>query len=212
MSRDSRLHEQHSRSDPGYIDERKAHRTREPGALDENRVPRARQGAHCLDGDERTRPVGVTLGRFRVEKRQDAAARLGPLFRLLTASQVDEVFGSDTGLLDSVPGIGKATTRVVIAELREPGTRGRRQIAALAGVAPFNHDSGKKAGRRAIADGRPGVRAALYMATYGDFGREPLQSCDRYPLPETPRRRENRQAGPDRLHAQAPRHSQWYAA
>jgi transposase len=74
------------------------------------------------------------------------------------------VWQAQAELLDSVPGIGKATTRVLIAELPELGTLGRRQIAALAGVAPFNHDSGKKAGRRAIAGGRPGVRAALYMA------------------------------------------------
>jgi transposase len=64
----------------------------------------------------------------------------------------------------------KATTRVRIADLPEPGTFGRRQIAALAGVAPLilssskdNHASGKTAGRRAIAGGRPCVRAALYM-------------------------------------------------
>jgi transposase len=82
------------------------------------------------------------------------------------------VWHAEAELLDSVPGIGKATTRVLIADLPELGTLGRRQIAALAGVAPLilssskdNHDSGKKAGRRAIGGGRPGVRAALYMAT-----------------------------------------------
>ncbi|MGH3574668.1 MAG: IS110 family transposase [Methylocella sp.] len=75
------------------------------------------------------------------------------------------VWQAEADLLDSVPGIGPATTRVLIADLPELGTLGRRQIAALVGVAPFNHDSGKTAGRRAIAGGRAGVRAALYMAT-----------------------------------------------
>ncbi len=74
------------------------------------------------------------------------------------------VWQADAKILDSVPGIGKATTRVLIAELPELGKLDRRQIAALVGVAPFNHDSGKKAGRRAITGGRPAVRAALFMA------------------------------------------------
>jgi transposase len=74
------------------------------------------------------------------------------------------VWQADAELLDSVPGIGKATTRVLIAELPELGKLDRRKIAALVGVAPYNHDSGKKAGRRAIGGGRPSVRAALFMA------------------------------------------------
>ena len=74
------------------------------------------------------------------------------------------VWQADAELLDAVPGIGKVTTRVLIAELPELGKLNRRQIAALVGVAPFNHDSGKKAGRRAITGGRATVRAALYMA------------------------------------------------
>ena len=45
-------------------------------------------------------------------------------------------------LLVSVPGVGKATARTLIAELPELGQIGRRQIAALVGVAPFNRDSG----------------------------------------------------------------------
>ena len=36
--------------------------------------------------------------------------------------------------------------------------------AALAGVAPFNRDSGTWRGKRMIGGGRSGVRAALYMA------------------------------------------------
>jgi transposase len=83
-----------------------------------------------------------------------------------------------------VPGIGKATTLVLIAELPELGTLGRRQIAALAGVAPFNRDSGKKAGRRAIAGGRPGVRAALYMAAL-DMAALAASRCNLVMLPIT---------------------------
>jgi len=67
--------------------------------------------------------------------------------------------------LTSVPGVGKITARTLIAELPELGCLGRRQIAALVGVAPLNCDSGKWRGYRAIAGGRFEVRRALYMAT-----------------------------------------------
>ena len=67
-------------------------------------------------------------------------------------------------LLASVPGVGPALCRVLLAELPELGTIDRRKISALVGVAPMNHDSGQMRGRRAIRGGRSDVRAALYMA------------------------------------------------
>ena len=67
-------------------------------------------------------------------------------------------------LLKSVPGIGSTIARTLIAELPELGTLDRRKIASLAGLAPFNRDSGTLRGRRAIAGGRTTVRSALYMA------------------------------------------------
>ena len=67
-------------------------------------------------------------------------------------------------LLISVPGIGEKIARTLIAELPELGSLGRRQVAALVGVAPFNRDSGKWRGRRCIAGGRAMVRSALYMS------------------------------------------------
>jgi transposase len=67
-------------------------------------------------------------------------------------------------LLQSVPGIGPTVARTLLAELPELGTLNRRAIAALAGIAPFNRDSGQWRGRRAIWGGRAPVRAALYMA------------------------------------------------
>lgn len=67
--------------------------------------------------------------------------------------------------LGAVRGIGDKTAAVLIAELPELGKLSRRQISALAGVAPMNHDSGRSSGKRSIYGGRAGVRAALYMAT-----------------------------------------------
>ena len=68
-------------------------------------------------------------------------------------------------LLESVKGIGDATTRILIADLPELGKLSRYQIAALVGVAPMNRDSGKHKGYRKITGGRSHVRHALYMAT-----------------------------------------------
>lgn len=68
-------------------------------------------------------------------------------------------------LLQSVKGIGDVNAATLIAELPELGTLNRKQIAALVGVAPFNHDSGQRKGKRSIWGGRATVRHALYMAT-----------------------------------------------
>jgi len=67
-------------------------------------------------------------------------------------------------LLQSVPGIARVISLTLIATLPELGTLNRRQICALAGVAPFNRDSGAMRGRRSIYGGRAVSRGALYMA------------------------------------------------
>jgi transposase len=67
-------------------------------------------------------------------------------------------------LLESTPGVGRVTSSTLVALLPELGTLGRRQIAALVGVAPFNRDSGTLRGRRTIWGGRSAVRSILYMA------------------------------------------------
>jgi transposase len=67
-------------------------------------------------------------------------------------------------VLRSIPGIGAVVAATLLGEAPELGTLSREQIAALAGVAPMNRDSGKRTGGRAIAGGRPAVRTMLYMA------------------------------------------------
>jgi transposase len=66
-------------------------------------------------------------------------------------------------LLASVPGIGPTIARTLIAELPELGTLGRKQIAALAGLAPFTRQSGQWKGRSFIGGGRVPVRTVLFM-------------------------------------------------
>ena len=66
-------------------------------------------------------------------------------------------------LLASVPGVGPVIARTLIAELPELGRLDRRQVAALAGLAPFTRQSGQWRGKSFIGGGRTSVRTALFM-------------------------------------------------
>ena len=66
-------------------------------------------------------------------------------------------------LLASVPGVGPAIAHTLIAELPELGRLDRKEIAALAGLAPFTRQSGQWRGKSFIGGGRTSVRAALFM-------------------------------------------------
>jgi len=70
----------------------------------------------------------------------------------------------DAQLMRSLPGVGPVACMQLIAQMPELGKVGPKQVAALAGLAPFNVDSGAYRGKRKIAGGRKRVRDALYMA------------------------------------------------
>jgi transposase len=74
------------------------------------------------------------------------------------------VWRAKDALLRSVPGVGPQTSRTLLVDLPELGTMHHKKIAALAGLAPFNRDSGKLRGRRSVSGGRATVRSMLYMA------------------------------------------------
>src|SRR3984957_14831895 len=77
-------------------------------------------------------------------------------------------------LLRSVPGVGKVLSSTLLAQLPELGTLNRKQIAALAGLAPFNRDSGSLHGSRCIwGGGAPGPRG-LYMAVVAAVRSNPV--------------------------------------
>ena len=80
--------------------------------------------------------------------------------------QKSELWKEQETLLRSAPGVGPKTARVLLAHLPELGQVNRREIAALAGLAPFAADSGHWRGKRRIRGGRPVVRAALYIASW----------------------------------------------
>jgi transposase len=76
----------------------------------------------------------------------------------------DEMMRARSARLQQVPGVGALTSATLQAFLPELGAYADESIAALAGVVPYNHDSGRWAGSRRIGGGRPAVRSALYMA------------------------------------------------
>jgi transposase len=68
--------------------------------------------------------------------------------------------------LCAIQGVGPGTAATLLGHLPELGTLSKQTIAALAGLAPFNDDSGPRRGTRHIAGGRTIVRSALYMAAF----------------------------------------------
>jgi len=78
----------------------------------------------------------------------------------------DDDFKNKDNILQSVSGVGPQTSAMLIANLPELGTLNRQEIAALAGLAPWNNSSGKSDGRMHIWGGRKDVRSVLYMSAF----------------------------------------------
>ncbi len=127
----------------------------------------------------RRRQIIAMIGAERQrEKRTTAARPKKSIARLLKALEKelasldadldDTVRGSPAwrekeDLLASVPGVGPTIARTLIADLPELGRLNRKEIAALAGLAPFTRQSGQWHGRSFIGGGRTAVRTALFM-------------------------------------------------
>lgn len=67
-------------------------------------------------------------------------------------------------IIESMPGIGKATAAILIAEIPELGSIENKSAAALVGVAPYTQQSGQYRGKAFISGGRTAVRSGIYMA------------------------------------------------
>jgi len=121
--------------------------------------------------------IAMMVAEKQREKRASERMKTS-IARLLKALQVElseldrdideAVRGSPTwrekeDLLSSVPGVGPTIARTLLAELPELGSLDRRQIAALAGLAPWTRQSGKWRGDSFIGGGRASVRSVLFM-------------------------------------------------
>lgn len=76
--------------------------------------------------------------------------------------------------IQSIKGLGVVSAATLLAHLPEIGTLSRREIASLAGLAPFNRDSGGKSGRRHICGGRRRLRSCLFMAAMSAKAHNPV--------------------------------------
>ena len=77
-------------------------------------------------------------------------------------------------LLRTVPGVGPTLSLTLLADLPELGTLDKKAIAALVGLAPLAHDSGRRHGPRSCWGGRAHVRTALYMPTVAALRANPV--------------------------------------
>ena len=129
-------------------------------------VTRRRQIIEMI-GAERQREQRVTIPRLK-----KSISRLLKALEKELASLDEDIdnairnspaWRAKENLLETVPGVGPVIARTLIAELPELGSLGRKEIAALAGLAPFTRQSGKWRGKSFIGGGRTAVRCALFM-------------------------------------------------
>ena len=117
---------------------------------------------------ERTRLQQATRSEVRASLRQHIRHLDGQIKGLL--ARIAELVEASPSLkakvqrLITVEGVGALTASALLAALPELGTLSKNQVASLAGLAPFNRDSGAFRGTRSIRGGRIDVRCALYMA------------------------------------------------
>lgn len=121
---------------------------------------RLKQATHARVRDSLIEHIGYLRRQIRQMDRDIILAR----------RRLDQVLGER---LMAVPGIGEVTTASLMAYLPELGSLDRRQIAALAGLAPYNLDSGQKSGKRRIRGGRAAIRRVLYMASWSVIRKQP---------------------------------------
>lgn len=122
-------------------------------------------GMLVAERQRRAQVVGKTV-------RKELDASIGSLQRRLKRleDEIEQRIGKSDlwrntrELLESVPGVSRITSFMLIAELPELGTLDHRRLASLTGLAPYVRQSGKWRGQAMISGGRAGVRTALYMA------------------------------------------------
>ena len=122
----------------------------------ELRVAEARRADTCTDPALRKL---FTPWLAQVEKQM---AKVEALIEELLSEQT--TLADQVQRLDEITGVGRITAVTVLAAIPELGQLNRGQAAALAGLCPYNRDSGQWAGKRCLSGGRAEVRRALYMA------------------------------------------------
>jgi transposase len=86
------------------------------------------------------------------------------LARIAEVVEANPALRAKVARLVEVQGVGTLTASALLAALPELGALSKNEVTALAGLAPFNRDSGAFRGTRSIRGGRSAVRLTLYMA------------------------------------------------
>lgn len=150
-------------------------------------VARRRQIVQMIVAEENrahtttARQAQKSIQRLLVALRRELASLDGDMDDHIRKSPVWRV---NEKLLSSVPGVGPIVARSLIAEMPELGSLDRRQIAALAGLAPWTRQSGKWRGKSFIGGGRSRVRAVLFMAALVAIRHNPVLKAFRDRLVE----------------------------
>ena len=96
------------------------------------------------------------------------------LAHLVAALKATPLITAKAARLCSIQGVGPGTAATLLGHLPELGTLTKGAVASLAGLAPFNDDSGPRKGQRRITGGRASVRCALYMAAFNAIRCNPV--------------------------------------
>jgi transposase len=112
--------------------------------------------------EQTTRPELVASIRLHLRHLDSQVEKLWA--RIAELIQATPALRTKVQLLLQVQGVGELTASALLAALPELGTLSANEVTALAGLAPFNRDSGAFRGTRSISGGRAEVRKALYMA------------------------------------------------
>ena len=129
-------------------------------------------GARSAALDERTAITNRLRTTSLAFLRRELAARLRSLDRHIKRLEIrieamiaaDPVRARHAAIIRSIPGMGPVNVLAILTGLREIGRVNGKEATALAGLAPFAHDSGPRQGQRRIRGGRANLRKALYMA------------------------------------------------
>jgi transposase len=123
----------------------------------EEDIARLKTRLEHIDDSRLRHLVTADIARLKVR-------RAAELVRIVKALRKHDDLAQRLELVLSVPGIGERTAIALIVRMPELGQISREKAAALAGLAPFDDDSGKFKGQRHIAGGRGRLRRSLYAA------------------------------------------------
>ena len=134
--------------------------------LVETRVAETNRAAHYTEklSQRQSRTLLALLGRQIAACEKQIQAQIAQ----------DQALQARSQRLQEVAGVGPVVAATLLADLPELGQLEPGEAAALAGVAPYNRDSGPHKGRRAIRGGRAAVRTALYMAALSAVRHDPV--------------------------------------